>query len=59
MTSCCIRYGNVVMLNIGGIHAVFLHGYSTVKEAFAQHQYSARPTFYLTRSIVPGEGEVK
>ena len=53
------RYGEVVRVNMAGIPVVVLHGYKTVREAFGQHQLSARPELHITtRDLTNGIGEL-
>ena len=52
------RYGDVVYVTMAGVPIVVMHGHSNVKEAFGQHQLSARPEFHITnRKLTEGMGE--
>ena len=52
------RYGDVISVNLAGNLVVVLHGLATTKEAFNQQQLTARPRFYVSETLRPGQGEL-
>ena len=52
------RYGDVVYVTMAGVPIVVVHGHRNVKEAFGQHQLSARPELHVTtRALTGGVGK--
>ena len=48
----------MVYVTMAGVPIVVVHGHSNVKEAFGQHQLSARPEFRITnRKLTGGVGK--
>ncbi|XP_033643982.1 cytochrome P450 2J6-like isoform X2 [Asterias rubens] len=50
------RYGNVVSFSVANQLVVVLQDYDVMKEAFAQHQLSGRPTLEISQITLPGYG---
>ena len=53
------RYGNVVSFSVANQLVVVLQDYDVMKEAFAQHQLSGRPTLEIRQITLPGYGKKK
>ncbi|XP_022093482.1 cytochrome P450 2J6-like isoform X2 [Acanthaster planci] len=51
-------YGNIISVNLAGHLVVVLHGFTTIREAFNQQQFSARPRMYTSEKVRPGVGVI-
>ncbi|XP_038073307.1 cytochrome P450 2J6-like [Patiria miniata] len=52
------RYGSLVSFSVANHLVVLLQDYDVMKEAFAQHELSGRPTLELSQLTLPGYGVV-